>query len=278
MNGLSTACSRQCPKLSTPIHHNLILCRVQVVRTSFPDLEQALLGASGGGNGGGDREEDTDDEELDGYVPPALREAFRLRRQETVIGPGAVGRAGQENAEEDGIDEEEESSYGRGGEGDDQEDDGLEDREGAGISDRVESSQEQGEVSGHESGTQKEGNQNVSRDEDGEEEKTHSEGRSAQCPQPSEDLSPGDRMEAREEGEGGESNGQVENAEDAEEGVVGVSIAYFQCKICFERRIQTVLIPCGHEVLCRKCSRKIKTCPICRKTVKSAQSTVGVGE
>jgi len=57
---------------------------------------------------------------------------------------------------------------------------------------------------------------------------------------------------------------------------VGVSVSYFSCKVCFERRIQTVLVPCGHEALCRKCSRRLKTCPICRKKIASVVEAVNV--
>jgi len=41
---------------------------------------------------------------------------------------------------------------------------------------------------------------------------------------------------------------------------------------------QQVVIPCGHEALCRKCAKRIKNCPICRTVVKSIQCTVGVAE
>jgi len=48
----------------------------KVVRTNFPDLEQALLNVGGGGEGGEEVETD-DDDEIDGYVPPSVRNAFR---------------------------------------------------------------------------------------------------------------------------------------------------------------------------------------------------------
>ncbi len=39
------------------------------------------------------------------------------------------------------------------------------------------------------------------------------------------------------------------------------------CKICFELRIDVVLIPCGHVVVCESCSKSLDKCPVCRKGV-----------
>lgn len=36
------------------------------------------------------------------------------------------------------------------------------------------------------------------------------------------------------------------------------------CRVCFERDISLVLLPCRHRVLCFECSEKCKQCPICR--------------
>jgi len=57
---------------------------------------------------------------------------------------------------------------------------------------------------------------------------------------------------------------------------VDVSLNYFSCKVCFDRPIQTVLIPCGHEALCKKCSKKMKVCPICRKAVQRVQAVLQI--
>ncbi|ANM60523.1 Transmembrane Fragile-X-F-associated protein [Arabidopsis thaliana] len=39
------------------------------------------------------------------------------------------------------------------------------------------------------------------------------------------------------------------------------------CRVCFEREISVVLLPCRHRVLCRNCSDKCKKCPFCRITI-----------
>ena len=39
------------------------------------------------------------------------------------------------------------------------------------------------------------------------------------------------------------------------------------CKVCLDRAIAGVLVPCGHLVLCRDCASRMKVgsaCPICR--------------
>ncbi|XP_076958369.1 uncharacterized protein LOC143634079 [Bidens hawaiensis] len=36
------------------------------------------------------------------------------------------------------------------------------------------------------------------------------------------------------------------------------------CRICFERDINTVLLPCRHHILCSICSERCQKCPICR--------------
>eukprot|EP00270_Netrium_digitus_P013462 TRINITY_DN4479_c0_g1_i2.p1 TRINITY_DN4479_c0_g1~~TRINITY_DN4479_c0_g1_i2.p1 ORF type:complete len:505 (+),score=130.56 TRINITY_DN4479_c0_g1_i2:183-1697(+) len=39
------------------------------------------------------------------------------------------------------------------------------------------------------------------------------------------------------------------------------------CRVCFERDISLVLMPCRHRVLCTWCAEKCKQCPICRSTI-----------
>lgn len=39
------------------------------------------------------------------------------------------------------------------------------------------------------------------------------------------------------------------------------------CKICFENKVNTVLIRCGHMGVCLDCSRQLDKCPICRSEI-----------
>lgn len=43
----------------------------------------------------------------------------------------------------------------------------------------------------------------------------------------------------------------------------------FQCKICYERELRIIFIPCGHLYMCAQCSRtyKGKQCPVCRAPI-----------
>lgn len=36
------------------------------------------------------------------------------------------------------------------------------------------------------------------------------------------------------------------------------------CKVCYVRKYEIVLIPCGHIVVCKNCVLLIKKCPLCR--------------
>lgn len=39
------------------------------------------------------------------------------------------------------------------------------------------------------------------------------------------------------------------------------------CKICYDREMEVVLLPCGHLVLCSLCAQKVSDCPVCRRTI-----------
>ena len=43
------------------------------------------------------------------------------------------------------------------------------------------------------------------------------------------------------------------------------------CCVCLDKRIQVVVIPCGHACMCRKCAYRVNKCPVCRLDIKAQQ-------
>ena len=43
------------------------------------------------------------------------------------------------------------------------------------------------------------------------------------------------------------------------------------CCVCLDKRIQAVVIPCGHACMCRKCSFRVTKCPVCRLDIQAQQ-------
>lgn len=41
----------------------------------------------------------------------------------------------------------------------------------------------------------------------------------------------------------------------------------YECKLCMERPIQCVLLPCGHTLSCSVCGVKLAHCPLCEVIV-----------
>eukprot|EP01088_Endostelium_zonatum_P019293 TRINITY_DN6598_c0_g1_i1.p1 TRINITY_DN6598_c0_g1~~TRINITY_DN6598_c0_g1_i1.p1 ORF type:complete len:348 (-),score=91.57 TRINITY_DN6598_c0_g1_i1:32-1048(-) len=46
------------------------------------------------------------------------------------------------------------------------------------------------------------------------------------------------------------------------------------CKICWERKIDVVIIKCGHVAICKYCSVKLLTCPICCGTISKIHKVI----
>ena len=46
------------------------------------------------------------------------------------------------------------------------------------------------------------------------------------------------------------------------------------CAVCFETQINSILMPCAHEVACMRCAQRLGMCPICRAPVSTTLRTL----
>jgi hypothetical protein len=42
-----------------------------------------------------------------------------------------------------------------------------------------------------------------------------------------------------------------------------------ECSICMDKKSRIAFIPCGHIVTCEDCSKRVQTCPCCRRVIDS---------
>nr|XP_019568243.1 PREDICTED: baculoviral IAP repeat-containing protein 3 [Rhinolophus sinicus]XP_019568244.1 PREDICTED: baculoviral IAP repeat-containing protein 3 [Rhinolophus sinicus] len=45
------------------------------------------------------------------------------------------------------------------------------------------------------------------------------------------------------------------------------------CKVCMDKEVSIVFIPCGHLIVCKDCAPSLRKCPICRGTIKGTVRT-----
>lgn len=46
-----------------------------------------------------------------------------------------------------------------------------------------------------------------------------------------------------------------------------------QCRVCFDKELSVVLLPCAHLVCCTSCAPALKACPVCRNNIKGTVRT-----
>ncbi|KFO77784.1 Baculoviral IAP repeat-containing protein 7-B [Cuculus canorus] len=45
------------------------------------------------------------------------------------------------------------------------------------------------------------------------------------------------------------------------------------CKVCMDRDVSVVFVPCGHLVACEECASNLRSCPICRAVIRGCVRT-----
>lgn len=58
----------------------------------------------------------------------------------------------------------------------------------------------------------------------------------------------------------------VESQQSEEDPTAGL-LRGAECNVCMNRPVQVVAIPCGHACMCRRCSRRLQRCPVCRRQI-----------
>lgn len=46
----------------------------------------------------------------------------------------------------------------------------------------------------------------------------------------------------------------------------------YECKLCMERLVEIVFLPCGHTLSCKKCATSCRVCPVCTSHIDSHTS------
>jgi hypothetical protein len=269
-----------------------LCCCIPRAGDADDEREERLLDAEeGAGEAEDEQEEDDGDPVGKGYLPPAVSKALRamagerkklqgsegIARNGQKCEKGSPGSAGGVSGEAGSCAEGEE----RCEEGETRLEDGDEGaqarhggrrRAAAGV--KRKPGGEEGDAVAAKSGsqTQIEGNEAAVQEERvQEEEGEEEEGHEAEEEGTEEEEEAAAEAEAAEE----ERHAHCEDPEDGDE-KIGISIDYFCCKMCKQRAIETVLVPCGHKALCKRCGHGIKVCIICKAQVTRVQTVYHV--
>eukprot|EP00397_Hematodinium_sp_SG-2012_P030523 GEMP01032337.1.p1 GENE.GEMP01032337.1~~GEMP01032337.1.p1 ORF type:complete len:503 (+),score=102.44 GEMP01032337.1:222-1730(+) len=65
------------------------------------------------------------------------------------------------------------------------------------------------------------------------------------------------------------SSAQIRYARNRHEGVGNDDTTH--CKICYDRKMECVFVPCGHFMCCARCGDRVSECPVCRAAISMLQ-------
>jgi len=177
-----------------------------------------------------------------GYIPPAVQEALGLVGRKAQV-PLTVRDGGGEGSGGAGAEVQNESGAagGRAGAGDVEM--GREHGKGAQSAAELasEGSDAEFKAGGDEPGAAGRGGSEAGEAEDDE----------------------GDEAEEGGAEEGGGGSSAARRDDDEDEDKVDLELDFFLCKTCQSSVIDTVLVPCGHKIACRRCARRFAECPVC---------------
>merc|ERR1711971_271851 len=62
--------------------------------------------------------------------------------------------------------------------------------------------------------------------------------------------------------------GKIQNLEDEIQDIKESRL----CKVCLDKEVSQIFLPCGHSICCNKCAIGLQKCPICRGNIQKSQT------
>ncbi|XP_075915900.1 baculoviral IAP repeat-containing protein 7-B-like [Petromyzon marinus] len=63
---------------------------------------------------------------------------------------------------------------------------------------------------------------------------------------------------------------EIEHAAPSTEELLDKLEERLSCKVCMEREVSTMFVPCGHVATCGHCALSLSRCPVCRVAVQTS--------
>nr|XP_014342410.1 PREDICTED: baculoviral IAP repeat-containing protein 7 [Latimeria chalumnae] len=98
-------------------------------------------------------------------------------------------------------------------------------------------------------------------------------GRTEVTGEPAQNQRPSETPQVRQEGVTVQPKEKVPEAELSTEEQLRRLQEERTCKVCMDKEVSIVFIPCGHLVVCQECAPSLVRCPICRSTIRGSVRT-----